>query len=70
MTSVSNCDSKDIRPKSESLSCPVLFRETDLIRFKEENDLSTQDFETGITMGVGAQNDMGGHQNFSRKMIH
>ena len=41
LTSVSNCDSMDIRPKSESLSCPILFRENDLIRFKEENNLST-----------------------------
>ena len=49
MTSVSNCDSMDIRPKSESLSCPVLLRENDLIRFKEENDLSTHEVETGIT---------------------
>ena len=41
MTSVGNCDSMDIRPKSESLSCSILFWENDLIRFKEENDLST-----------------------------
>ena len=25
MSSVSNCDSRDIRPKSESQSCPILF---------------------------------------------
>ena len=36
MTSVSNCDSMDIRPKSESLSCPILFGKNDLIRFKEK----------------------------------
>ena len=41
MTSVSNCASMDIRPKSESLSCSILFWENGLIRFKEENDLST-----------------------------
>ena len=41
MTSVSNWDSMDIRPKSESLSCFILFWENDLIRFKEENDLLT-----------------------------
>ena len=41
MTSVNNCDSMDIRPKSVSLSCSILFWENDLIRFKEENDLST-----------------------------
>ena len=40
LTSVSNGDSMDIRPKSESLPCPILFRGNDLIRFKEENDLS------------------------------
>ena len=50
MTSVSNCDSMDISPKSESLSSPILFRENDLIRFKEENDLSTPEVETGITV--------------------
>ena len=47
MTSVSNCDSMDVRPKSES---PVLFRENDLIRFKEENDLSTHEVETRIAV--------------------
>ena len=41
MTSVCSCDSMDIKPKSESLSCPVLFRKNDLIRFKEKTDLST-----------------------------
>ena len=40
MTSVSSRDSMDIRPKSESLLCLILFRENDLMRFKEENDLS------------------------------
>ena len=39
MTPVSDCDSMYIRPKSESLSCSILFY--DLIRFKAENDLST-----------------------------
>ena len=41
MTPVSDCDSMYIRPKSESLSCSILFWENDLIRFKAENDLST-----------------------------
>ena len=41
ITSVSSCDSMDLRPKFESLSCAILFRGNDLIRFKEENDLST-----------------------------
>ena len=41
MTSVGNCDSMDLRPKSESLFCPILFREKDLIRFAEESDLPT-----------------------------
>ena len=41
MTSVSNCDSMNIRRKSESLPCFILFCENDLIRFKEENDLLT-----------------------------
>ena len=50
MTSVSNCDSMDIKPISESLPCPVLFRGNDLIRFKEENDLSTLEVETRITV--------------------
>ena len=41
MTSVIDCDSMDLRPKSESLSCSTLFGENDLIRFAEENDLLT-----------------------------
>ena len=40
----------DIKPKSESLSCTILFRENDLIRFKEENNFSTYEAETGKTV--------------------
>ena len=50
MTSVTNRDSMDIRAKSGSLSCPILFRENDLIRFTKEHDLSTHEVETGITV--------------------
>ena len=41
MTSVSNCDLMDIRHKSKSLSCSILFWENYLMRFKVKNDLST-----------------------------
>ena len=41
MTSVSNCNSMDIRQKSKSLPRFILFSENDLIRF---NTRSTRDF--------------------------